>query len=563
MERRAQAVLAGFLAVAAGLAGLLPERFRAGRVAEWKLRDAHVLLTPARAPARILIVAADEKATEAFPEPLLFWHGYYARAIERLAEAGAKVVALDMVFAVPVGQWAPGLDARLAAAAAKAEEAGIPVLVGTAPLARQKEQERAVPLNLLASSLGRLVDVSLTADEDDFVRHVQLTNEEGLPALAAQAVALYTGRDLPRAKSTIEIRHAGPAGTAARVSLADLLPASDAQVREWASGRIVLIGADLPMDRHATPYYAFHSGHLANTAGVEVHASAIATLLDDNARREAPALIRAATQIAVALAAILLAWRRRGWRLILALVALCAALAILSHVASRQGWWLSQTGLSVAAASGAVAGLAAGRRLLREAVRVYAGEAVAEEVSASGRLSPLARRTRATVLFTDARGFTAWSETRTPEEVALGLNRYFAALAAIAARHGGEVNKLAGDAMLVLFLADKAGDHAARAVAAVREMLALQGELRTSAGLHTGDVVMGVIGSGDKLEYTALGDAVNVAARLESLNREVGTRVLMSEATRAEAGLTARPVGCFVVKGRRAPVEACTLEEGE
>lgn len=563
MERRAQAVLAVILAVMAGLAGLLPERFRVGRVAEWKLRDAHILLTPARPPSQILIVAADERATEAFPEPLLFWHGYYGRAIERLAEAGAKVIAMDMVFAVPVTQWAPGLDARLAAAAAKAEEAGIPVLVGTAPLARQKEQERAVPLNLLASSLGRLVDVALTADEDDFVRHVQLANEEGLPALANQAAALFTGREFRRSTATFEIRHAGPAGTVRRVSLGDLLPAPDEQVREWAAGKIVLIGADLPMDRHATPYYAFHAGHLANTAGVEIHASAIATLLDDSARREAPPPARGIAQLAAALAAVLLAWRRRGWKLIVALAALCAALAVLSHVASRQGWWLSQTGLAVAATAGAVAGLAAGRRVLREAVRVYAGGAVAEEVSARGRLAPEARRTRATVLFTDARGFTAWSETRAPEEVARGLNRYFAALAAIAARHGGEVNKLVGDAMLVLFLENKAGDHAARAVAAVREMLAVPGELRASAGLHTGEVVLGVIGSGDKLEYTALGDAVNVAARLESLNREAGTRVLLSEVTRAEAGLAARPVGSFVVKGRHAPVEACTLVEGE
>jgi adenylate cyclase len=93
-------------------------------------------------------------------------------------------------------------------------------------------------------------------------------------------------------------------------------------------------------------------------------------------------------------------------------------------------------------------------------------------------------------------------------------------------------------------------------------MLAAPGELHTSAGIHTGELILGVVSAGGKLEYTALGDAVNVAARLEQLNRETGTRVLISEAARAEAGLTARPAGCFLVKGRRAPVDACTLEEG-
>jgi len=116
--------------------------------------------------------------------------------------------------------------------------------------------------------------------------------------------------------------------------------------------------------------------------------------------------------------------------------------------------------------------------------------------------------------------------------------------------------------MLVLFLEETGADHAVRAVAAVREMLTVEGELRTSAGIHTGEVVLGVIGSGGKLEYTALGDAVNVAARLEHLNREAGTRVLMSGAVVEEAGLTARAAGCFLVKGRRAAVEAYTLEEG-
>lgn len=563
MERRAQAGLVASLALAAGLAGFVPGQFRWGRVAEWKLRDAHVLLTPARTPPEILIVAVDEASTESLPEPLMFWHGYYAAAIERLARAGAKVIALDMVFAVPVERWAPGLDARLAAAAARAEEAGTPVFVGTAALARQREQERAVPLNLLAASLGRLVDVSLGADEDDFVRRVRLTSEAGLPALARAAAEAFVGRELGVTDGEIEIRHAGPAGTVARISLKEWLGLDEAAARQRAAGKIALIGADLPMDRHATPYYAFRAGLPANTAGVEIHASAIATLLAGNARREAPAWVRALSQCALAAAALLLAWRRRGWRLAGALALLAAAAGGMAHLASRQGWWMPQTGLAVALGAGAVGGLAAGRRVLREAVRVYAGAAVAEEVSGRARLWPKARRALATVVFTDARGFTAWSETRTPEEVAAGLNRYFAELAAAVVRHGGEVNKYAGDAMLALFLEETGEDHARRAVAAVREMLGVQGPLRTSAGIHTGHVVLGAVGSGDKLEYTALGDAVNVAARLESLNRETGTRVLLSDAARAAAGLTARAVGCFVVKGRRAPVEAYTLEEGE
>lgn len=559
MLRRTPAALAAVSGLVCALAGFLPLETRAGRVIEWKLRDAHVLFTPARTPANLLIVATDEAATEAFPEPLLFWHRHYAEAIERLAAAGARVIALDMVFAIPVEPWAPGLDARLAAAIARAEPA-TPVLVGTAPLARQKEQERAVPANLLAASLGRLVDVTLTPDEDDFVRRLPLVNPDGLPSLALAAAGLYLGQPVdPRPAAQLEIRHAGPAGSIARVSLKELLAADEQRLRALAHGRIVLLGADLPFDRHATPYYAFRPGQPANTAGVEIHASAIDTLLTASWPREALLPLRLALQFLAAAAAFLLTWRLRGGRLAGSLLLLTLATALTAHAAARAGWWLSQSGLVLALAGGAVLGVAAGRRLMREAVRRYAAPAVADAVAATGQLHPPARRATATVLFTDLRGFTAWCESRSPGEVAAGLNAHISTLAAIVQRHGGEVNKLTGDAMLALFLD---GSHAARAVAAAREILAAPTELPVSAGLHTGDVVLGAIGGGGKLEYTALGDAVNVAARLESLNRETGTRLLLSEATRAAAGLTARPVGCFLMKGRRVPVEACTVEEG-
>lgn len=248
--------------------GWLPGEFRAGRVVEWKMRDAHVIATGARVPAEVVLVTVDEAATEAFEEPLLFWHGYYAEAIERLAAAGARVVALDMVFGVPVERWAPGLDPRLAGAAMAAEDRGTAVLVGTASLGRQKQEERAVGLNMLAASLDRLVDVALVADEDDFVRRVQLVNEEGRRALSLAAAEAYLGRAARRpAGGVMEIRHAGPAGTVKRMSLKEALEAEAGVLKEWAGGRIVLIGADLPMDRHATPYYAFRTGIPANTAG--------------------------------------------------------------------------------------------------------------------------------------------------------------------------------------------------------------------------------------------------------------------------------------------------------
>jgi adenylate cyclase len=156
------------------------------------------------------------------------------------------------------------------------------------------------------------------------------------------------------------------------------------------------------------------------------------------------------------------------------------------------------------------------------------------------------------VMFLDIRGFTAAARTRTPIQVVDRLDRAFAILVEIVDRNQGIVNKFLGDGFLALFGAPFEDPNAAtRAVTAARDMLAAierdnagsDWPLRLGIGIHVGDVVAGNIGSPRRKEYTVIGDTVNFASRIETLNKEFGSQLLISETTRnAAAGLTADAV---------------------
>lgn len=152
---------------------------------------------------------------------------------------------------------------------------------------------------------------------------------------------------------------------------------------------------------------------------------------------------------------------------------------------------------------------------------------------------------RVAVMFVDFRGFTAGARLRTPQEVVDRLDGAFAVLVDILDRQGGIVNKFLGDGFLALFGAPlEASDAAHRAVAAGREMLAAMDrinaqtswQLQIGIGIHFGEVVAGNIGSPRRKEYTVIGDTVNFASRLEALNKEFGSQLLISESVREALG---------------------------
>ncbi|MDA0239313.1 MAG: adenylate/guanylate cyclase domain-containing protein [Proteobacteria bacterium] len=193
--------------------------------------------------------------------------------------------------------------------------------------------------------------------------------------------------------------------------------------------------------------------------------------------------------------------------------------------------------------------------------------AVADAMIADhGTLAPVERT--ATVLFADIEGFTALTETAGSAKVFDILNDYFDEVTRIIGAHKGVVTQFQGDAVLATFnvpLEDPA--HADNAVAAARELLACVqsrpfagAHLNIRVGVNTGPIVAGNVGGGGRQSYTVHGDAVNLAARLEAMNKETGTRLLVSESTRsAIEGMEFRAVGEVELRGLKAPVSVYTI----
>ena len=186
---------------------------------------------------------------------------------------------------------------------------------------------------------------------------------------------------------------------------------------------------------------------------------------------------------------------------------------------------------------------------------------------------------RCTVLFADIRRFTALAEVLPPARLIGTLNRYFERMLAAVEAEGGIVNKFGGDSLLAIFGSplNPSEDHATRAVRAARRMRAELGEfnreqvaaempeLRVGCGVATGEVVAGNVGSTRKLEYTVIGDPVNLAARLQELSPDLGASILVSAETAhevAEQGIF-RSLGDVAVRGRAEHVEVFAVDEGQ
>jgi class 3 adenylate cyclase len=207
--------------------------------------------------------------------------------------------------------------------------------------------------------------------------------------------------------------------------------------------------------------------------------------------------------------------------------------------------------------------------VIREVFGKYVPESVAEAIVAGkGTLKPM--QTTATILYTDVEAFTSIVESMSPERVADMLNEYFPTVIEPITRYAGVVNQFQGDAMLVTFnvpVADsRHADNAVKAALGIQQVL--KGRtfagvpLPTRIGVNTGEVFAGNVGSGDRVNYTVHGDAVNLAARLEQLNKQYGTLVLVSETTTAQLkdDYPLDPVGEVAIRGKATPVRIFKLD---
>jgi adenylate cyclase len=356
---------------------------------------------------------------------------------------------------------------------------------------------------------------------------------------------------------------------------ANIAPAFANQIR----GHYVLVGADLPeADRFITPFTRI-SGK--TTAGVELHAMLIAQALDGRKLSPLPTWsLWAMALLAVALGTLTGGFDLSGRWLLPAVLGQLFVIGWVPYalqgthewdtlgmplVGPALAWLLA---LMAAAAISRIVG-AEQRKFAQGALGKYLPRDVAEQILRDPeKLALSGERRPIYALFSDIEGFTSMCQSQPPEVVASTLNEYLDTMSDVVLKHGGTIDKFVADAVVAFWGAPLSRpDDATRALACAVEM-SQAGERfkiataerpamgRTRVGLHWGDVVVGNFGGEGRIQYTALGDSMNVAARLEGANKTLKTAALVSGEAAGPMGLDRfRPMGRVRVRGREKPLE--------
>ena len=337
--------------------------------------------------------------------------------------------------------------------------------------------------------------------------------------------------------------------------------------------RIVIVGvnADGLHEVFTTP---FPEGEIN---GPEVHANMADALLANRTIVKSPVWVTVALTVLAAAIVGVAGWYLNAWWT--GAVALAAAAILLwqSVIWFARGLWIPVTVPALAILFAFVGDLAwkyvvEGRekRKVKKLFSRYVSKDVFDQLVANPSLAALGgARRHMTVLFSDIRGFTTMSEKGSPEDVVSQLNELFTRMVGVVFEHRGTVDKFVGDMVMALYSAplDDA-EHADHAVQTALAMIKALNEMNLAwerdgkptlgigIGINTGAMVAGNIGSETIMSYTVIGDAVNLGARLESLNKDFGTRIIISESTRGElkGQYDIHPLGEVVVKGKTKPV---------
>lgn len=525
----------------------------------------------------IVVVAVTEDTLRRFPYRSPVDRAFLAALLRKLDDDGVRAIGVDVLFDQPTEA---DKDAIL-----KATLAGLraPVAVSVAGPEDGLSPEQVAWMEAFVPPSARGFANLAKDGWDGTVRTVfpgRDTAEGFVPGLPG-AIAARLGVTPPRAALPIAW-HGAPAADTPPFRV---LPAHAVAVlpRAWLADKIVLVGADLTLtDRHRTPFSVVRRGPAALMAGVEIHAHALAQILD---RRPPPLPAPWVPPLVALLAALagVLASRLPGGLWVkggVAVAAVAAAWAGAFAFYHAGGALLPLVAPTLAFGGALWSADVYGNRQDRKmkafilgAFSKYVSPGIVSQLVADpGSLKLGGERREISILFTDLAGFTTLSEQVGPEALGPLLNAYLGGLSRIIIGHEGTIVDFIGDAVLAIFGAPLCQeDHRKRALACARDIDAYANAFRaepvqagygwgvTRIGVHCGTVLIGNFGADLRFKYSPVGDAVNTASRLEGLNKYFGSRLLASAEVLAGDSGDSRPVGRIVVKGRADPIEVFEL----
>ncbi|WP_271079415.1 adenylate/guanylate cyclase domain-containing protein [Aurantiacibacter sp. MUD61] len=550
---------------------------------------------------RVVIIAFDDQALIELQKRSPLPRDTIAAALRNIDTLGAKAIGVDILFDQPQAEDAELIETLRAMQT--------PTAVGYASVdtnALDIEYEQQLYLDeFMAAVEGPNVRrASIRLAENEGVTRLWPDIIDGSPPLLGRVMLEMAGDPAAERFAGYEgaIRFRRPAFADEPVvpslsimvfSMDEIfaIPEARAEFETAVRDSYVLIGGDITdYDRALTPLSGFtdaaveQGGRSVRPPGIAIHAATIAQMLDgDRLRQPSPWYLWALAMLVVIAATLTALLELRNWKFIPLLVAqvlLFIGLPFFLHergvdthgfpaVGPALGWILAFTAVTSAArASGAVQ-----RKFAQGALGKYLPQSIAEEIIEKPELLRLGGEKREIyVLFSDLEGFTKMSHAIAPEMVAKLLNRYLEMLSDVVLAHGGILDKFIGDAVVAFWGAPIARpDDATRAAQcgyaiwqageAFREEVARMDPSlppigKTRVGLHFGEAVVGNFGGENRIQYTALGDSMNTAARLESGNKTFRTSVMASEEFASRSGLKWwRRMGRVILSGRSRPVE--------
>jgi adenylate cyclase len=527
----------------------------------------------------VAVVGIDD---ETFSELNLQWpfpRRFHARLIDRLVEDGAKVIAYDIQFTTQTNYRE---DNELIEAVHRAGN----VVLATTEVSPQGKYAVFGGPSVLRRIGARAGNTIYIPDSDGAIRRFPYALQN-LESFAVAAAETAKGEFIPDdgfdAEGGAWIDYAGPPKTIPTYSFVDVLYGRVNP--ELLKGKIVVVGATSPVlqDVKQTPY----GGELM--PGAEVWANAIATVLDGVPLRSAPGWLNIALIVLLAAIGPITGYFMRP--VMAFIVSLGSGLIFVSaaQLAFNSGLIIAVVIPLLALVVGAVGTLAVHYLLAafeRQRVRFTFSRFVPEEVvdqvlsEGEGELQLGGVRRESTVLFSDLRGFTSYSEAREPGEVVEVLNVYLGEMTDAIMDHGGTLVSYIGDGIMAVFGAPlEQPDHADRAIAAAQEMLEVRlpafcrwmqtsghGEgFQMGIGLNSGEVMSGQVGSERRREYTTIGDTTNTASRLEGMTKGTEHSVFIADSTK-QARMGSDPelisVGELEVRGREMPLLVWSFRNG-
>jgi class 3 adenylate cyclase len=501
----------------------------------------------------VVVVGIDEAAFKQIREPFALWHPHMGKFFQAMAGARPSVVGLDIVLPDRSYQFlAPGYDQSLLQ--------GLIALRGSVPVVLSQsldDQGNARPI---------FPPFVAVAGADAIAYPLVCLDRDGVPRRLDGAECANRARGMTLSESMsakLGVKHAWSGmidyslGASFRyIPFAQVLDWHErgdaAQLARVFHNKPVLLGVVLPFsDRLQLPVaLAAWEPENRRLPGVLIHAQTLRSMLN----RGAITTIKPGLLLVLALLPAVFWWGRSAWPKVAALLAFSLGLLAISTLRLWQGQYLPPVdalGMAWLAFTGRAAfdSLRQYRekRFLKQAFGGHVSPVVMKEILAGNVHLGAGKRQRVCVLFADIRGFTARSEKSRPEDIIELLNGYFAQMTEAIHKHGGVVDKFIGDGIMAFFGAPQALEHPQRkALEAAQEMLLRLHSFNSALaarnvepvaigiGIHAGEVVLGYIGSEARHEYTAIGDTVNAASRLEGMTKTLGYPVVCSAAV-AEA----------------------------